>query len=83
MVFFGTTNGKEHGTKACRGAQALTKFPSVREEILLGGYKGNKLNRNINLHGQKSTLQRLEPHADMEQKSKGVLLDEWAGTACY
>lgn len=58
-------------------------MPSVREEILLGGYKGKKLNMNLNFRGQKSILQGLEPHAVTEQNGKGVLLDEWAGTGCY
>lgn len=61
----------------------LDKVPSVKEEILLGGYKGKKLNMNLNFHGQKNTLQGLESHAVIEQNSKGVLLDEWAGTGCY
>jgi len=54
--------------------QTLTKFPSVREEIHLLGYKDNKLNMNLSFHAQKSTWQGLEPHADVEQNSKGILL---------
>lgn len=56
---------RNDGIKGYCRTQALTKFLSVREEILLGSYKGNKINMNPNFHGQRSTLKRLEPHAGM------------------
>lgn len=70
MVFLATTNGQEHGTKGYCGAQAFTKFLSVREEISLGSSKGNKVNMNRNFHDQRSTLKRLEPHADNVTKQQ-------------